>query len=143
MDVKHVLEQKKISGVVSIGPQETIGGLAAKLAEKRVGAMIVLDEADQLIGVISERDVIRALAEGGAAALHAPVSRYMTASVKTAKPSENVFSVLDRMTEGRFRHMPVVADERVIGVISIGDVVKARIEALQADNAALEEFIRS
>ena len=143
MDVKHVLGRKKLAGVVGIGPQETLSGLAAKLGEHKIGAMVVLDETDRLVGVISERDVIRALGEEGASALHAPVARYMTEEVKTTSPSENVFNVLDRMTEGRFRHMPVLDAGRVVGVVSIGDLVKARIEALQADNQALEEFIRS
>lgn len=143
MDVRHVLGAKSVAGVESIGPQETLSTLAGRLSDKRIGAMVVLDEGDRLVGVISERDVIRALGESGASALHAPIARYMTESVEVAKPSENVFSVLDRMTEGRFRHMPVIDGERVVGVVSIGDVVKARIEALQKDNAALEEFIRS
>ncbi|MEO1329819.1 MAG: CBS domain-containing protein [Pseudomonadota bacterium] len=143
MDVNHVLSRKPLTGVVSIGPRETLAGLAALLGEKRIGAVVVLDEADRLVGVISERDVIRALGETGANALHAPVSRYMTETVQTTSPTENVFHVLDRMTEGRFRHMPVLDNGTVVGVVSIGDLVKARIEALQADNEALEEFIRS
>lgn len=143
MDVKHVLASKNVSGVISVGPQETIASLTKKLAEMKIGAVVVLDEAEKLVGVISERDIVRALSEAGGACLHSPISAYMTASVKTASPKDNVFAVLDQMTEGRFRHMPVLENERVVGVISIGDVVKARIEALQADNAALEEFIRS
>lgn len=143
MNVNDVLAQKSVDGVESIGAQETISTLVATLAEKRIGAMMVTDQTDRLVGVISERDVVRAIAEDGSDALRQTVTRYMTSEVVTTSKSENVFAVLDKMTKGRFRHMPVMEGGALIGVVSIGDVVKARIEVLQRENEALESFIRS
>lgn len=143
MNVKDVLSQKELSGVESLGAQETVGGLISRLREKRIGAMVVTDRDGRLVGVISERDVIRALAEDGEICLRSPVMRYMTTEVVTADPGDSILSVLEKMTKGRFRHMPVVSGGDLIGVISIGDLVKARIEALQRENEALETFIRS
>ena len=142
MDVKHVLRRKGDVPVETIGAQETVGALVARLADRNIGALMVMSGEGALVGVISERDVVRALAEEQAVCLTHPVSRYMTADVVTATPQDDAIDVLDRMTKGRFRHMPVLDRESMIGVISIGDVVKARIEQLQRDNAALEEFIR-
>ncbi|MEL6277668.1 MAG: CBS domain-containing protein [Pseudomonadota bacterium] len=143
MNVNDVLSQKPIDGVESIGAQETVSTLVSKLREKKIGAMMVTDRDGRLVGVISERDVIRALAEDNAECLQNPVSRYMTSDVVATTPKENIFVVLDKMTQGRFRHMPVLESGALSGVISIGDVVKARIEALQKENEALETFIRS
>lgn len=143
MIVREVLTQKHENTVETIGAQETLGTLVTRLRDKRIGALIVVDGPGRLIGVISERDVVRGLAEDGDDCLRSPISRYMTSEVVTATPNDSTVSVLERMTAGRFRHMPVLDGGAVVGVISIGDVVKARIEALQRENAALEEFIRS
>ena len=142
MKVKTVLDQKPVSGVESISAQETMGELVSRLSERRIGALVVTSGDNALAGVISERDVVRALAMEGEACLRSPVSRYMTAEVVTATPEDDTVTVLERMTAGRFRHMPVMDKGRLVGVISIGDVVKVRIEALQRENAAMEEFIR-
>ena len=143
MNVNDVLARKAHAGVESIGAQETIATLVDRLAEKRIGAMMVTGSDGELVGIVSERDVVRALATNREGGLSQPVARYMTTEVVTATPRDDAVEVLERMTHGRFRHMPVLNDGGVIGVVSIGDVVKARIEDLQRDNAALEEFIRS
>ena len=142
MDVKHVLARKGDGSIETIGSQESVGTLVARLAEKNIGALMVTGADGALVGVISERDIVRALAEDRDTCLSKPVSHYMTAEVIVASPRDDAIDVLDRMTKGRFRHMPVIGDGEMVGVISIGDVVKARIEELQRDNAALEEFIR-
>ncbi|MEO1292038.1 MAG: CBS domain-containing protein [Pseudomonadota bacterium] len=142
MKVKDVLASKEIGGVETIGPQETVGQLVTTLREKRIGAMVVVEGADRLVGIISERDVIRALAEEGHVCLSSTVSKYMTADVMTTAPTEDLLVVLGRMTQGRFRHMPVVDGGRLAGVVSIGDVVAARLRELQRENEALAEFIR-
>lgn len=143
MNVAHVLARKPASGVESIGEQETVASLIKHLADKKIGALMVLSPESELIGVISERDIVRGLAADRENCLQHPVSRYMTREVQTATPAEDVERVLERMTSGRFRHMPVLSDGGVVGVVSIGDLVKARIEALQSENAAMAEFIRS
>ena len=143
MKVKAVLSQKPVSGIETISAQETMGELVTRLKERRIGALVVTSGDNALAGVISERDVVRALATDGEVCLRSPVSRYMTSEVMTTTPEEDTVNVLERMTAGRFRHMPVLDKGELVGVISIGDVVKVRIEALQRENAAMEEFIRS
>ncbi len=143
MNAAAILAEKAIEGVISIAEDQTLADLVGLLAEKRIGAVVVTNARGALAGVISERDVIRALAESGPESLGAAVAAHMTREVVTAAPEDPLNLLLERMTTGRFRHMPVVQDGEVVGVLSIGDIVKHRIEALQRDNAALEEFIRS
>ncbi|MCI4665306.1 MAG: CBS domain-containing protein [Neomegalonema sp.] len=143
MRVSDILTQKTISGVASIGRRETMLALSQRLAENKVGALVVLDESEEMVGVVSERDIVKALSERADAALSDPIERHMTVAVETATPSESTQSVLERMTSGRFRHMPVLDGGALIGVVSIGDIVKARIELLTQEKRAMEEFIRS
>lgn len=143
MKIREVLQRKNVAGVATVGSQEILRTVVATLSEKRIGAMMATDASGRLAGVISERDIVRALAEDGEICLNQPVSRYMTEKVVTTTPGETAESVLERMTEGRFRHMPVMEEGRMVGVVSIGDLVKARIDSLQKANEALEEFIRS
>lgn len=143
MKVSDILQRKPISGVASIGPNESLATLAQTLTERKIGAMVVTDPGGRMIGVISERDVIRALSAAGPDCLNETVSQYMTSKVVVAAPDDSAVSVLERMTAGRFRHMPVLENGKLTGVVSIGDLVKHRIEMLQRDNEALEEFIRS
>lgn len=143
MKLRDVLAQKPIAGVVSISDRETVSALTQMLKEKGVGAAVVASGDRELVGVVSERDVIRAIAQAGADCLNEPVARHMTIDVKTASPDETVNDVLDRMTQGRFRHMPVLERGALVGVVSIGDLVKAQIGALKAEKAALEEYVRS
>lgn len=143
MTVGSVLEGKPIASAETVGAHETLKEVCRRLGERRIGALMVVDESGRLCGIISERDVVRALGSDGTGALTASVAAHMTRKVETTTRAERVESVLARMTEGRFRHMPVLNGEELEGVVSIGDLVKARIDALERDNHALESFIRS
>lgn len=143
MRVEDILGKKEIRGVARISRRETMAALTRQLHEKRLGALIVMDESDAMAGVISERDIVRALSNRGEAALSDPVERHMTVDVVTAEMSDPVESVLEQMTRGRFRHMPVIESGEIVGVVSIGDLVKARIDALTQEKHAMEAFIQS
>jgi CBS domain-containing protein len=127
--------------VVTTEPNATMKSAVALLAEKRIGAVLVLGADHRLVGILSERDIVRALAERGAAALDEPVSRAMTRKVSTCTESETIPSLMERMTEGKFRHLPVVDQNRLVGMISIGDVVKHRLEDMERDSAAMHDYI--
>lgn len=139
MLVAEILKQKGHT-VWSVGPDLPLAEACAELERRRVGAVIVC-EADQVRGVLSERDVVRAIAGGGAAALSRPVSDYMTADVVFAAPSESVAVLMHRMTDRRIRHLPVLADGRLDGVISIGDVVKCQIDEATREAESLRTYI--
>jgi CBS domain-containing protein len=113
------------------------------LAEKRIGSALILGADRRIAGIISERDIVRALAERGAAALDEPVSRAMTRKVETCNENEAVASLMERMTAGKFRHMPVVDQGRVIGIVSIGDIVKHRVQEMERDSVAMREYIQT
>ena len=122
-------------------PGVSIAGLLEDLARHNVGAMVVCDEAGEVVGIVSERDVVRKLHERGAELLRAPVSEIMTTSVVTCDPAESVNNLASIMTERRIRHMPVLNDGRLVGIVSIGDVVKSRIQQLESDREQLESYI--
>ncbi|MEH3148218.1 MAG: CBS domain-containing protein [Methylobacterium frigidaeris] len=140
MTVARILSQKGRT-VMTVQPHRTLAEAAALLAEKGIGALVVSDAGQTVLGILSERDIIRAVARHGAAALDAPVSRHMTGRVVTCTRQTAVDEVMELMTEGRFRHVPVVEEGRMIGLVSIGDVVKTRIEAVEAEHQALREYI--
>ena len=127
--------------VVSVEPNATLTSVVALLAEQRIGAALVLGVDRRIVGIVSERDIVRALGERGAAALDDPVSRIMTRRVSTCTESETISSIMERMTEGKFRHIPVVDQGRVVGIISIGDVVKHRLHEMERDSAAMRDYI--
>ncbi len=135
------LLRHKGSEVASVPPGVSVAGLLEDLARHNVGAMIVCDETGTLVGIVSERDVVRRLNETGAELLHQPVSEIMTTSVVTCEPTEAVDSIASIMTERRIRHMPVVAAGTLVGIVSIGDVVRSRIEQLESDREQLESYI--
>lgn len=135
------LLRHKGSNVATVLPGVSVTGLLEDLARYNVGAMVVCDEAGELVGIVSERDVVRRLNERGAELLRAPVSEIMTASVVTCEPTEAVDDLAAIMTERRIRHMPVVTDGRLVGIVSIGDVVKSRIRQLESDREQLESYI--
>ena len=143
MKIRDVLARKAMTGVATISDKETLGTLARLLKEKSIGAMIVTNTGRDVAGVISERDVVRAIGQGGAACLNDPLGRHMTIDVKMAALDDSVEHLLDEMTKGRFRHMPVMEQGEMIGVVSIGDLVKAQIHKLHTEKAALEEYVRS
>lgn len=137
-----VAEILKTTGnaVFSIAPERTVADACAALEERRVGALVVCD-GDRVAGVFSERDVVRALAADGAAALNRPVADYMTAKVIFAEPKEEMSALMSRMTDRRIRHLPVLEGDRLIGVISIGDVVKCQIAEHAQEADSLRSYI--
>jgi CBS domain-containing protein len=139
MLVSQILKVKGDS-VFTIAPQETVGAACALLHSRRVGAMVVL-EGDDVAGIISERDVIRLVAEEGAPALSRPVSACMTRDVLYAEPGETVDALLERMTDRRVRHLPVCERDRLVGIISIGDLVKHKISEVEAEATGLKAYI--
>jgi CBS domain-containing protein len=128
--------------VVSVGPRETLLGVCAVLAEHRIGAVLVRDPSGRILGILSERDVVRALAQhGGAGTLLA--EQVMTREVRTIEPGTRVNAAMALMTEGRFRHLPVTEHGRLAGMVSIGDLVKARIAEAEAEAEDLRAFVVS
>jgi CBS domain-containing protein len=127
--------------VISTRPEATIDEVAHLLNDKRIGAVVVLDAGRQLCGIISERDLARGLARHGAALLQMQVADLMTRDVVTCAPEDDLQTLMQRMTEGRFRHLPVVKDGNLSGIISIGDVVKHRLQELEVETHMLQDYI--
>jgi CBS domain-containing protein len=140
MLVSQILKSKGDS-VFTISPNETIGSASSLLHSRKVGALVVQDQADRVVGIISERDVVRAVAEAGAAALLQPVSRSMSAEVIFAEPTESVDELLTRMTDRRIRHLPVCREDRLVGIVSIGDLVKVKIAEAEHEAETLKNYI--
>ena len=140
MNVAHILGNKGIE-VVSVQPHRTLGEAVRTLAEKRIGAVVVAGADGDLLGILSERDIIRALGTDGAGALDTPVSRAMTAKVVTCRPDTSVDDLMEIMTSGRFRHVPVLDGGRIAGIVSIGDVVKHRVAEIEAESRAMRDYI--
>ncbi|MEL6679588.1 MAG: CBS domain-containing protein [Pseudomonadota bacterium] len=141
MLVQHILDGKP-AGVETIAPTATIKDAADILSSRKIGALVVSEDGTTLRGILSERDIVRELGARGADCLTDEVRDLMTAKVESCIAAEPTDAVLERMTSGRFRHMPVVDDGKVTGIISIGDVVKARIEMMESENLALTEMIK-
>jgi CBS domain-containing protein len=127
--------------IVTIEPNASLASAVALLAEKRIGAVLILGVGGRIAGILSERDIVRTLAERGAAALAEPVSQSMTRKVSTCTPDEPVGNIMERMTEGKFRHLPVVDQGEVVGIISIGDVVKHRLHEMERDSMLMRDYI--
>lgn len=141
MGIAAILKGKR-PDVVTIAPDSTVADAVAVLTTRRIGATVVmLDGA--LLGVMSERDVMRALAVNGAAALTMPVREVMTSPVITIRTRDSVAEALGLMTERRIRHLPVMESGRLVGIVSIGDLVKARIEEAEQEALALKDYIVS
>lgn len=139
MLVSQILKEKGDT-VFTVAPSESIAEVAALLNTRRVGALVVMSSG-AVAGIVSERDVVRALAEGGAAALVAPVSSCMTMDVLFAEPAETVDDLLARMTDRRIRHLPVCVESRLVGIVSIGDLVKRKISEVEAEAEGLKAYI--
>lgn len=142
MTVARILAVKGRS-VTTLQPHRTLAETAAVLAEKRIGAIVITGEGGDVLGIVSERDIVKAIAAGGAAALQDPVSRHMTEKVITATEDASVTSLMEDMTAGRFRHVPIVKNNRLAGLVSIGDVVKYRLEDIDSERQALRHYIAS
>ena len=140
MNVEQLLSGKG-HDVISVQPHRTLAEAIRTLSEKRIGAVVVMGADGALVGILSERDIIRALGELGAGALESAVSRSMTSKVVTCRPQASVDELMEIMTTGRFRHVPVVENGRVTGIVSIGDVVKHRVAAIEAESKAMRDYI--
>lgn len=140
MFVSQVLKEKG-DLVFTVGPDESVAGAAAVLHERQVGAAVVLGPGGSVAGILSERDLVRVVAQKGAAGLEQPVSGCMTRNVIFAGPEETVDSLLARMTDRRVRHLPVLEDGRLIGLVSIGDLVKRKIAETEAERESLKAYI--
>ena len=139
MLVSQILRTKG-EAVLTTKPGEAVSAVAELLHSRGIGALVVL-EADKVAGIVSERDIVRAVAKDGAAALKKPVSDYMTKNVFFAEPGETVDSLLSRMTDRRIRHLPVCKNERLVGIVSIGDLVKWKISEVEAEADGLKAYI--
>ncbi|MBV1698661.1 MAG: CBS domain-containing protein [Hyphomicrobiales bacterium] len=127
--------------IVTIEPNASLTNAVHLLADKNIGAALILGADHRIAGIISERDIVRALAERGAAALAESVSRTMTRKVETCTEGESVANIMERMTAGKFRHMPVVDQGRLVGIVSIGDIVKHRVQEMERDSVAMRDYI--
>ena len=142
MNVKAILAAKKLGGdIISIEPTADLATAAKLLSKHRIGSVVILGAGERLVGILSERDIVRAVSEQGAGALALPVGQVMTRDVATCGEDDTVASIMERMTAGRFRHMPVVANGRLVGLISIGDVVKLRVEEIEGESEAMRDYI--
>lgn len=141
MTVRNILKSKPAHDILTVRPDSKVSEAAKILSEKRIGALVVSVDGKSLDGMLSERDIVRELGKRGSGCLDDNVSELMTAKVITAEPDDVTVQALQKMTDGRFRHLPVMEGGRMIGVISIGDVVKYRIEEVQRENEALTDMI--
>ena len=142
MTVKAILSIKG-SAVTTIEPTANVAAAVKLLAERRIGAVVVTGAEKRVIGIVSERDIVRALGSHGHAALELPLTDVMTRRVETCAPAETISSIMERMTAGKFRHVPVVENDRLTGIISIGDVVKHRLGEMENEQAALRDYIQT
>lgn len=140
MNVAAILKAKGRS-VVTARPDATLQEISRTLSAKRIGAIVVVGSEGSIDGIVSERDIIRVIGERGAAVLSEPVSRVMTRSVQICDVADTLDELMAQMTTGRFRHLPVVEDGRLVGIVSIGDVVKHHIAEVEMEASALRGYI--
>ncbi|HEX6326948.1 MAG TPA: CBS domain-containing protein [Jiangellaceae bacterium] len=142
MRISDVLRGKG-SNVVTVEPGTDVRTLLSVLAEHGIGAVVVSSDGRSIEGIVSERDIVRALAERGAAVLSEQVSEIMTGEVQTCAPDAHIDELMRTMTQGRFRHVPVVVEGELVGIVSIGDVVKRRVDELESERDSLSRYITS
>lgn len=142
MNVKTILAAKG-GNVVSIEPTADLAAAAKLLSAHRIGAVVICGADLRIVGILSERDIVRALAERGAGALQETVGQVMTRNVATCGEEENISSIMERMTAGKFRHLPVIVAGRLAGIVSIGDVVKFRVGEMESESEALRGYIQT
>jgi len=142
MNVKAILAAKG-GEIVCIEPTADLAAATQLLSANRIGAVLIRGAGGHIAGILSERDIVRALSEHGAAALSLPVGQVMTREVATCAEDETLASIMERMTAGKFRHMPVVTKGKLIGLVSIGDVVKQRVDEVERESDALRDYIRT
>ncbi len=141
MTVAKILQSKGTADVVSITPDKSVADAAKILSDRRIGSLVVSEDGTRALGILSERDIVREVGRKGSACLTETVVEMMTASPICCTRSDRADDILQRMTDGRFRHMPVVEDGAMIGLITLGDVVKYRLDSLRHENEALEGMI--
>jgi CBS domain-containing protein len=139
VNISDILRYKGAE-VVTIAPSDNVATLVAALAEHNLGALIAV-EGDRVVGIVSERDVVRRIAEQGAAVLDVAVAEIMTSTVVSCASTDSVDSIAETMTQRRIRHMPVIDGDELAGIVSIGDVVSSRIRQLEQDRGQLEQYI--
>ena len=142
MTVKTILAAKG-GDIVTIEPTANLAAAVRLLAERRIGALLVLGADRRIAGILSERDIVRVLAQHGASVLAQPLSQVMTRKVVTCSPSETIGVIMERMTAGKFRHVPVIEQDQIVGIVSIGDVVKYRLQEMEHESAALRDYIQT
>jgi CBS domain-containing protein len=140
MQVQHILRQKG-ANIISVSPTNSVSDAVDVLSANRIGAVLVCDETGAIRGILSERDIVGGLATRGVACLSRPVSDLMTVDVLTCRPEDTIDQIMALMTEKRIRHLPVTADGDLVGVISIGDVVKLRMEEVEHEAEAMRQYI--
>lgn len=140
MTVAAILKHKGYQ-VTAVDPTATVKDVAEVLAGQRIGAVLVMDRVDQLLGIVSERDIVRSLAANGARTLEMTAGQLMTRALQVAHPETSVAEAMRMMTAGRFRHLPVLDHDRLVGLISIGDVVKARIMQQDTEVDSLKAYV--
>ncbi|SCZ11180.1 CBS domain-containing protein [Microvirga guangxiensis] len=140
MNVDQILSLKG-RNVVSMEAGRSLADAARLLSERRIGAVVVVDGRQPVAGILSERDIVKAVATHGPQALDEPVSRFMTGQVVTCTGRSSINDLMELMTQQKFRHVPVVEGGQLIGIISIGDVVKQRVEEIEAESQAIKEYI--
>jgi CBS domain-containing protein len=141
MTVRAILDTKGHQ-IVSVPPEEKLSAAVKMLGERKIGAVLVMSKGE-IEGILSERDIVRVLGEKGAAVLDEPVSAVMTRKVVSCRQNETVAAIMEKMTLGKFRHLPVVEGDRVVGLISIGDIVKWRVQEYENEQEALRTYIKT
>lgn len=142
MTVKSILSSKG-RDVTTIEPTASLEAAIALLAQRRIGALVVLGPERRVVGILSERDIVRVLAEQGPSVLSAPIAQVMTRKVSTCSECDAVNDIMEQMTAGKFRHVPVIDREQLVGIISIGDVVKHRLGEMERESEALRDYIQT
>ena len=142
MNVKAILATKG-GDTVCIEPTADLAAAVQLLSKHRIGAVVIRGPGERLAGILSERDIVRALSEHGGEALALPVGQVMTRNVATCDEDDTVATIMERMTTGKFRHMPVITKGRLAGLISIGDVVKQRVEEIERESEAMRDYIQT
>lgn len=140
MTVRAILDTKG-HDVTTIAPEKTLAEAAHLLSQNRIGALVVTNAEQDVTGILSERDIVKAVSKDGANALQVQIGNVMTREVVTCTPQDTIAGLMGRMTAGRFRHVPVVEQGRLGGIISIGDVVKHRLAEMERESSALREYI--
>lgn len=141
MTVRSILDTKGHQ-IMSVEPDAKLAAAIKLLGEKKIGAVLVMNQS-RLEGILSERDIVRALGERGAGVLEEPVSRVMTRKVVTCKETDTVAELMEMMTTGKFRHLPVLENNKVVGLVSIGDIVKRRVQEYESEQEALRDYIKT